>query len=166
MNIKTLILIISILILCPGCNDAMNNNQSNYNEAQIKNEIGDLDKLISIPKNPVTIRWKEPDPKSKERAKIFAIAQFNENDYQFIVENSQSYEILEDRSLPRDIFDSWIPKEAMQSVKTDEVDGRVILKGIYSLKPNLFAQENLSPFIHGSITPLKNGYIFIYLYTM
>lgn len=63
-------------------------------------------------------------------------------------------------------YETWLPAESKESLKTELVNGSYELKNILALQPGLFAQTELSPYVNGSITPLSGGYILVSLYSM
>ncbi len=133
---------------------------------KVLNEVGVLSKLISLPNDPISVRWLEPDPNNRESAELLALIEFNEADYAEIVKNSPNFDLIQDDKMPEAMFKEWVPATVATAMEIKQENGMVVMKGINALKPDLFTKAKASPFIHGTITPLGSGYIFVYLYTM
>ena len=154
-------------LILTGCKDIMSDSTETATKApKIVNEVGALSKLISLPNDPVSVRWLEPDPNNKESAELLALIEFHEGDYAEIVKNSPNFDLIQDDKMPEPMFNEWVPASVAAAIETKQENGMVVMKGINALKPNLFIKAKASPFIHGAITPLGAGYIFVYLYTM
>ena len=160
-------ILVCFFLTLTGCSNNMSDSAENAAKPpRIINEVGVLSKLISLPKRPKSVRWLEPDPNNKESAELLALIEFSEADYAEIVKNSPPFDLVRDEKMPEAIFNEWIPAAIATMIETKQENGIVAMKGINALKPDLFTQAKASPFIHGTITPLGSGFIFIYLYTM
>jgi hypothetical protein len=166
MKLTTILLIFASMLLL-GC-DIMTESNKKKPEG-IHKEIGILPKLISLPRQPISVKWKRKQ--FHRDFLLIALLGFTESDYKYIIENSNPLESKVNRIISPEIYDKWLPDEAKSGITVKPFSTAAgatayELFGIYSLHPNLFANPQLSSYIHGYITPLKKGYILVLLQTM
>jgi hypothetical protein len=135
----------------------------------IQTEIGILSKLISLPRQPILVKWKIENNHGNDSA-LLALLKFNEKDYDFIIKNSEPSKRKTHEIWPIEIYDSWLPDDAKFGIEVKIVEqaygqGYEMI-GIFRMEANLFANPEFSAYMHGGITPLKNGYISLELQTM
>lgn len=141
-------------------------NNAAPNKTVIHDELGLLPQLISLPEQPIAVRWQEPDPSNRERANLIALLKFAPQDYEEIVGSSPNFDTITDERLPEKVFDQWVDESIAAHLTTEKDHGVVTLRGVHALKPNLFTKAEASPFVNGSITPLGKGYILLILSSM
>ena len=56
MNLKKILILLIVSLLIYGCEGNMSEPVVTQ-ESKVKLEIGSLDKLISLPKTPISVRW-------------------------------------------------------------------------------------------------------------
>jgi hypothetical protein len=165
MKTMTIYFIFASMLLM-GCDDMTENNK--IKPESIHTEIGILSKLISLPRQPVSVKWKTE--RYHQDSSLLALLKFKEVDYNYIVENSQTFGSKINRIMSPEIYDKWLPDDAKSGITVKPFSATGVtayeLIGITQLKANLFANRDLSPYLQGRITPLKNGYILISLSTM
>lgn len=135
-------------------------------EAHLTTNESGLSYLISLPKTPTGVKWQKPDPNNRENGHLVALLEFNQADYDYIVANSSNFERIQDARIPKALFTRWIDVPIASRLTIEESANVYTLKGVNALKPNLFTQNETSPFIHGSIIPLGSRTIFIVLSSM
>jgi hypothetical protein len=165
MKTMTILLIVASMLLL-GCDNMTENNM--IKTESIHTEIGILPKLISLPRQPVSVKWRREQ--FHRDFLLLALLKFTESDYNYIIENSQTFEGKGNRFMAPETYDNWLPDDAKSGIIAKPLTAAGVtayeLIGITPLKANLFANRDLSSYIHGSITPLRNGYILIGLQTM
>ncbi len=87
-----------------------------------------------------------------------------------IIKNSEPSKRKTHEIWPIEIYDSWLPDDAKFGIEVKIVEqaygqGYEMI-GIFRMEANLFANPEFSAYMHGGITPLKNGYISLELQTM
>lgn len=136
------------------------------NSPIIVTELSTLPYLISLPKQPISVKWQKPGP-DPERTFIVALFKFSPQDYNEIVAKSPNFDLIQDARIPKEFFNKWVDESISSQLDIEESDdGIYILKGVNDLKPDLFTQAPSSPFIHGDFTPLGNGFILLTLHTL
>lgn len=158
------ILVVLICIILLGCDNMAETNKSKNNE--IQTELGILPKLISLPKQPVSVKWRLTENLERRTGYLVALLKFKESDYKYILDNSQSFENKINAKILIEIYDKWLPDDAKTCINVKFNGELYELIGIFGLKPNLFNKTQFSPYIHGEITPLDNGYICVVLASM
>lgn len=164
MKARAVLYLIILFPMLTGCTEPMNTTASD--KTVINQELGLLPKLISLPKQPIAVRWQEPDPDDRERANLIALLTFTPQDYQEIIESSPKFDVIRDERLPEDMFNKWVGESVSDQLTTEKDNGVVILKGVHALKPDLFTKTDTSPFVNGSITPLGEGNLLVVLSSM
>ncbi|THB68709.1 MAG: hypothetical protein D6B27_02045 [Gammaproteobacteria bacterium] len=162
-----LLILISFVffLLFSGCDNDMENG--NNQPIKTETELGILPKLISLPKQPLQVKWEIDEQKSTNAGSLIALLQYSISDYNSIIKNSLPFEANIKERMESAFYKKWVPREIRETINTVPVDNNMLeLQNIYSLQPNLFTQTQLSPFVHGSITPLGQGYILISLYSL
>lgn len=144
-------------------------SKSKINYESTQTEIGILSKLISLPRQPELVKWKIENKHGNDSA-LLALLKFNEKDYEFIIKNSEPSKRTTNETWPIEFYDNWLPEDAKSGIKVkivEQVYGQGYeMIGIIRMEANLFANPKLSAYIHGAMTPLKNGYISVQLQTM
>jgi hypothetical protein len=161
--IITLLFALNIILL--GCNDMKETSNEKIDYGSIQTEIGILPKLISLPRQPVLVKWKIEKNHGNDSV-LYVLFKFNENDFKYIKDHSLSFEHKKNETLWTEFYDKWLPEDAKTGIAIKLVGEAYELIGIVGRKANLFANPDLSSYIHGGITPLKNGYISVALETM
>lgn len=146
-------------------------DKTSSNNEETKNEIqktfGNLPKLMSLPRQPVSVMWQCNEDQKRGDGILSALLKFSDDDYAFILENSQSYDQKINAKMLSEHFNQWLPDDAKKDITVQPYgEGLYELTGIFGKKPNLFTETQLSPYIHGGIIPLHHGYIYISLYSM
>lgn len=147
-----------------GCDNMAETNESENKEIQI--ELGILPKLMSLPKQPVSVKWRLTENLEQGTGYLVALLKFKESDYKYIVDNSPPFENKINAKILIEIYDKWLPDDAKTGINNKFNRELYELIGIFGLKPNLFNKTQLSPYIHGEIIPLNNGYIWVELSSM
>jgi len=163
MNLKYVLLLTSLILI--GCDNKMPAS-SEQSTIQIHTEVGILNKLISIPAEPLSVKWEINESKERGTGSLRALLEFNEQDKQDILQKSTEFENKTNDRIDAAFFDTWLPAESKEGIETELVSGSYLLKDTFALQPDLFTQTELSPYVNGSITPLSGGYILIALYSM
>ena len=131
---------------------------------EVHTEVGILNKLISIPAEPITVKWEINE--SKETGSLRALLKFKDEDKLHILKNSASFDKLENDTLDSESCEQWLPEDAKVGIETKKNGSAYTLIDVIAIQPNLFTQTELSPYVNGSITPLSGGYILVSLYSM
>lgn len=161
---KTIFSLIIILLIF-GCEKEMTVAKEEKT-IQIHTEMGVLDKLISLPKKPIAVKWSIDESSSQGSGNLTVLLEFTETDKKYLVENSKAFEKERNDKIDVDFYNNWLPEEAKKSIKTKTINGNYELIDIKALQPNLFNKTELSPYVNGSITPLNHGFILLSLYSM
>ena len=159
-----IIISFTFLLYTTGC-DYTAASKTKANKVRTYYEIGLLPKLMSIPGNPVSVKW-QIDETKENAGNLIVLLKYSPQDKQLILENSK---IADNPSFDRigiDIYDTWITEEAKRGLEVKIINKVYELKGIPQYTPDVFIQTELSPYVNGSVTPLAGGYIFISLYSM
>lgn len=154
-----------LIFLLNGCDNDMNND--NKATAKTETELGILPKLISLPKEPLKVKWEVSDQESTDAGSLVALLQYTISDYNSIIDGSQPFEANRYERMDSAFYENWVPQEIRKTINTLPIDNDMLeLQNIIPLKPDLFTQTKLSPFVNGSITPLGDGFILVSLYSM
>lgn len=156
-----LLLFMNMIIL--GCDNMK--DTIDIDNGSIQTELGILPKLISLPRQPVTVKWMTEKVRRDESA-LTVLLKFNEMDYNYIINHSQPLKRKTNDMMWPKLYDKWLPEDAKTGIEAKLVGDVYELIGIRGLEANLFSNPDLSSYIHGSITPLKNDYILVVLYAM
>ncbi len=169
MKIQAIVFLLICMILFGCKNDSNRRNPSEldkFDYNKIQTELGVLPKLMSLPKQPLSVKWNISENSKHGTGFLVALFKFLESDYKYILDNSHPFENKVNDRINIEYYDKWLPSDAKISIRT-KTNGEVYeLIGIFGFKPNLFTKTQLSPYIHGNIIPLNNGYIWVELYTM
>ena len=133
---------------------------------EIHTEIGVLNKLISLPTEPLSVKWDIEESKQSGNGSIRALLEFSKQDKQSILNKSSGFDNKSNDRIDEVFFDTWLPAEAKDGIEVKKINGVYELVGVMALQPNLFTQTKLSPYVNGSITPLAGGFILVSLYSM
>ena len=159
MRYKHLVVTCLLLVLSVGCD-----NSGTAMKTEKHNELGMLPKLLSLPRQPLSVKWTIEE--STDRGSLRALLQFSAADKTFILNNSPEFEIKTNDRLDAELFDSWLPEEARAEIETQRQGDEYELLGVVPLQPDLFTQNEMSPYVNGSVTPLGDGYVLVWLYAM
>ena len=130
-------------------------------------ELADLSLLISLPRTPISVKWmKNPVSQHTTDAALTILLKFSEEDYRYVVQNSTAFETKSDEILEQDTYDTWIAPLNIESITAQPQGEYVALSNVSSMAPNLFTQAKKSPFIHGRLVALGDGFVFLSLYSM
>ncbi len=127
-------------------------------------EIGILPKLMSLPKEPQEVVWLLEEGEHRDSGALTALLSYSATDYDYIVNNSSSFEVSSNASLEIEFFNKWVPESLKSSIKVEDRNGAYELIGIEPRQPALFTQAELSPYLNGSVIPLGKGQILVVLY--
>ena len=163
MNLKYILLLMPLILI--GCDNQMPASSEQSNN-KIQTEIGILNKLISIPAEPLSVKWEINESKERGTGSLRALLEFSVQDKLDILKKSNAFDNKTNDRIDANFYDTWLPAESKESVRTELVSGSYELKDILALQPDLFTQTELSPYVNGSITPLSGGYILVSLYSM
>jgi len=153
------------LLLLAGCDNNMS-TLPEKSETKFHTEIGVLNKLISLPKDPITVKWKVNESRGSETGSLRALLKFKEEDQASIVNDSLSFDKEINDTVSAEIYEGWLTADAKAGLEATKEGERYTLNGVFSLQPDLFTKTELSPYVNGSITPLSGGYILVSLYSM
>lgn len=154
-----------VCIALMGCDKMTEKNKSGTNE--IQTELGDLPHLMSLPKQPVSVKWRLDEDSERGTGNLMALLKFEKSDYKYILDNSPSFENKMNAKMPIEFYDKWLPEEAKTGIQVKKYfENLYELIGIQGLEPKLFTKTPMSPYIHGDITPLRNEYVWVLLYSM
>jgi len=165
IRLKLFVLLIALLIF--GCDEKMTvSTQQNTNLNQIHTDIGILNKLISLPKEPISVRWELDESPERDNGSLNVLLEFTNTDKKFILNNSDSFEKQQNDLINTVFYQNWLPEKSKKGIRTKAIKNNYELLNVIPLQPNLFNKTDLSPYVNGSITPLSNGFIFLSLYAM
>lgn len=160
---------ILLFLLLTGCNNSMSEStekSSSDPNIHFNSSIEELAVLVSMPKEPEKVLWQIIYSPGQRDSNLFALLSFNEKDYEFVVSQSNKFEVESDELFDIDFFQQWIKPRLPENVASEIQGDFAVLKGIYGKRPNLFTNAKNSPYIHGRIVPLGNNTVFLNLYTM
>ncbi len=163
MFLKYSLLLLTLILF--GCDNKMPSSAEQFNK-EIHIEIGILDKLISLPAEPLSVKWDIDESKQSGNGSIRALLEFSEQDKKSILDKSSAFENKSNDRIDSVFFDTWLPAKAKEGIQVKKVKAVYELDGVMALKPDLFTQTKLSPYVNGSITPLAGGFILVSLYSM
>jgi len=160
---KKFIPLVLILLL-----SACDNTQSPLEEKpKVKNfnDMAHLPKLMSIPGKAISVKW-QIDETRFNAGNLIALLEFSADDKSRIIKNSQPYDVQTNARLDKEFVDSWIPETARQGIKLKPSGTAYEMEGVVPVKPDLFTQTELSPYVNGHVFPLSGGYVLVLLYSM
>ena len=163
MLLKYSLLLLTLILF--GCDNKMPSSAEQLNK-EVHTEIGILNKLISLPAEPLSVKWDIDESKQSGNGSIRALLEFSEKDKQNILDKSSAFDKKSNDRIDAVFFDTWLTVEAKEGIEVKKVNGVYELVGVMALKPNLFTQTKLSPYVNGSVTPLAGGFILVSLYSM
>ena len=154
--------------------------QKNHDNGAVHTELGLLPKLISLPRQPVSVIWRLTEDHERNQGCLSAVLKFKKSDYEYILGNSRPFEKKDNAKILSEVYDKWLPDDAKAGIEikptgdvyeiigtTPKLTGELyVVIGVSSLQPNLFADAERSPYIMGEITPLKNDFIYVELASM
>lgn len=149
--------------------------KKNTGNEEIQTELGILSKLISLPKQPVSVKWRLNENQERRQGYLAVLLEFKASDYAYILENSRPFDLKNNARILSEIYEKWLPDHAKTGIEikptgdsyeiigtTEKLTGEIYeVIGVSPLQPNLFADAERSSYIEGEITPLKNGFIFV-----
>lgn len=157
------------LLLLIGCKDNMTNSKSDsqqISESAVQTDVTDLSHLISLPKRPKTVRWQvTPQPGARD-ASLIALMRFSDEDYDFIIAQSHSFDTESDEVVSVNFYHNWLEDVLGDSPSVQPQGEYVVLKGVYAMESNLFTQAPRSPYVNGRVIPLGKGLVALNLYSM
>lgn len=156
--------LVFILLILSGCDNTVSTTEPM--KLTSHDEIGILPKLISLPKEPLSVKWQVDESSENNTGSLRALLEFSAKDKATILENSPEFDSKSNDRINAEFYDTWLPDSAKANIKTQPVDDMYELSGIMSLRADLFSKAELSPYVNGSITPLSGGYILVSLYAM
>ena len=133
---------------------------------EIHTALAHLPKLMSLPKPPLTVKWQINDKVHHDSGTLYALLNYSQVDYDYIISNSPTYELQHNARINIAFYKGWVPQSLQASIATEEINGNYDLAGIVPLKPDLFTKAAMSPFIHGRLIPLGEGYSLVLLYSL
>jgi len=134
-------------------------------DSRIQEEVGTLDKLLSLPHPPISVRWEVEEQHAGATGTLRALLQFTPEQHQAIVDQSPAFDRRADEVLSAEEY-AWLPKRVLADVDVVEEKGRYRLVGVEPRKADSFLKADLSPYVNGKITPLPGGYVFVTAYAM
>jgi len=146
------LLIILLCTLFSGCDVEMNNETAIINK--INTDLGILPKLMSLPKQPLHVKWEVNEEDNKDNGTLVALLHYSADDYRYIMENSRALEANNNDRMPVEFYKKWVPIKLRDSIKVEEKDNTYELMGIKPLDPGLFRSTGPSPYVNGNVTPL------------
>jgi hypothetical protein len=152
------------VLLFSGCDNTVSTTEPT--RPIVHDELGILPKLISLPKQPISVKWQLDEHPEKNTGNLLALLEFSPQNKIFIIENSPEFDSKQNDRLRVELFDAWLPERAKDGIEVRVVDGAYELSGVRGFKPDLFTRTDLSPYVNGCITPLSGGYILVSLYAM
>jgi hypothetical protein len=152
------------VLLLSGCDNTVSTPEPM--SPVVHDELGILPKLISLPKQPISVKWQVDESPEQNTGSLRALLEFSPQDKLSIIESSPEFDSKEDDRISAELFNVWLPESAKANIKTRAVEDMYELSGIMALKPDLFTRTDLSPYVNGSITPLSGGYILVSLYAL
>jgi hypothetical protein len=157
-------LVFFIIFMLSGCDNTVSTTEPM--NITVYDELGILPKLISLPKQPLSVKWQVDESSERSTGSLRALLEFSAPDKAYILENSPQFDSISNDRINAEFYDAWLPDSAKTSIKTQAVDDMYELSGIVALKADLFTKAELSPYVNGSITPLSGGYILVSLYAL
>lgn len=154
-----------------GCSETDTMSETNSEPKRVVyDSMENLDELIVIPATPNSVKWSKSQvvPGSRDSG-ITALFHFSPENYEKIIQNSEKHDVITDAIVGREFYEEWAPEEVKKEFKTEPFsDLSVSLVDRPALRPNLFVDldNGTSPYIHGNIYPIGNGYIIVSLSTM
>ena len=159
MQLATVLAIVTFLL---GCNSPMSNTDKSSADAVIHTEVGNLSSLISLPAEPVSVRWQIEENPARSTGTLRALVQFAEADAARIIDSSPTFDRRDDDVLKAEDH-AWLTESSLLGIEVKEEGGRYRLVGAEPRKPDLFTKTERSPYVSGKVTPLANGFIFVNL---
>ena len=119
-----------------------------------------LSELVSLPKQPYEARWRT----SSRLDSLLAVMHFNEEDYRYIIENSQ---ILEENNaivMKRFIDETPLFQALHTKLELAEfMDNFYTIANAQTYQSDIFTQGRKSFLVSGDFIALGDGYIFLFL---
>ena len=112
---KRLILLIVIFIF--GCDEKMP-AATTQSSNQIHTEIGILNKLISLPKEPLSVKWELNESKETGTGYLNVLLEFNDGDKAYILNNSEAFETQRNDKMEMKFYRDWLPEKAKNDIET------------------------------------------------
>lgn len=132
-------------------------------EPEVYYELKHLPKMMSLPKQPLEIKWEQPVPNKFGQSSIVALMRFSPEDYDYIMENSDKFDIMDDNNLPITFFDKWVDKSIADKMTLIKTSDEYITKGYSRFQANLFTRIKGSPYVTGRVHPLASEHILVIL---
>jgi hypothetical protein len=156
--------LVFLLMMLSGCDNTVSTIEPK--NIVVHNELGILPKLISLPKQPLSVKWQVDESRERNTGSLRALLEFSVKDKASIMENSPPFDIESNDRINAEFYDTWLPDTAKVNIKTEMVGEMYELSGITAHQADLFTKTDLSAYVNGSITPLSGGYILVSLYSM
>jgi len=156
------ILIFSLLLLI-SCGDNMETNTEN--NPPVNTEMGLLNKLISFPKQPESLKWQVHETEG-DAANLVALLVYSPDDVSVILANSPALTAKGVTRFPQAFFEEWVPAKITASMNKQINEAVVTLPDVHAYAPDVFTQTDLSPFVNGTLYDLGDGYLLLDLSAM
>jgi hypothetical protein len=167
MKLANCLVLLLVTLLLLGCEEDMETEIKN--EQVINTELGALPKLMSLPKIPEKVKWEideNGENGDRDSGGLSALLYYTQENYDYIVNNSPSFESPGNVNLQADFYKKWVPRSLQESIKTIAKNDSFELVGVIPLQSGLFTKTELSPYVNGSVIPLGDGYVLVSLYSM
>ncbi|WP_139309858.1 hypothetical protein [Teredinibacter haidensis] len=128
-------------------------------------EMGLLPKLISIPSDVVSVKWRAPDDGASGSKNLLVLIRFSNNDYEKVLGDSEPLGNAKTR-FPKALFDEWVPQELKNNMQVQQQGDIYLLETVQPYQPSVFTRTDLSPFVNGTLYPLGDGYMLLDLTSM
>lgn len=156
--------LVFVLLILTGCDSVVSTIDSvNINT---HDELDILPKLISLPKQPLSVKWQIDESSERNTGSLRALLEFSATDKAAILANSPEFDSKSNDRINAEFYDTWLPDSAKTNIQKQVVDDVYELSGVMPRRADLFTNAELSPYVNGSITPLSGGYILISLYAI
>ncbi len=156
--------LVFVLLILSGCDSVVSTTEPM--NIIVHEEMGILPKLISLPKQPISVKWQVDESSERNTGSLRALLEFSATDKAAILANSPEFDSKSNDRINAEFYDTWLPDSAKTNIQKQSVGDMYELSGIMPLKADLFTSAELSPYVNGSITPLSGGYILISLYAI
>ncbi len=153
------LIVVALLLALPGCEDRMSDPQAS--STQVNTELGTLPGLISLPKQPIEVRWEVIEQAQGEAGMLRVLLRYSEEDYAAVVEGSETFESKTNDRINPVIYDDWIIAPAKEGIEVVTKGRYYELVDVQPRKANLFWNAERSPYVDGRVSPLRNGYIYV-----
>lgn len=159
MKSNSLITILLFIFLA-GCLDR-GDPDTVKSDHKIHDELGPLPKIMSMPATPLKVKWQLSGD-----INLCALLTYSPEDYQFVVENSTPFEIINNVKIDASFYREWLENEIkLDVIYHGDYDRYEIIRA-QAVQANLFTKAQYSPFVNGSVTLLGHGKVLVSLDAM